>query len=602
MISNAISNAEYVRMKSGVAMKKKSLLQKLRMIFPKKERRYFIVLFFLILIGTAFDFLGVSLILPLVNLLVNSASLSQRSWYRLLIRILPIRDQNTLLLVLVLLIIAVYVIKNLYAIYMSVVQGVFMARNQMNTSAKLLDCYMRKPYTFHLQHNTAEVMRSITGDVSSAYGVVSSIISLVTNILISTLLVIFLVLVDFWLTVSIVAGLAVYSVCYFLVVRKRLKQAGEDSREINMNKIKALHQAVGGIKEVKVMGRERYFVDTYAANGEAFVKNQRRYTILAGVPRHLVEILCVGGVLGIVAVKIGLRQDLSAVVGSLSAFAVAALKLMPNANSINSIINAISYRMPGLDAVCEMIGENWGEDIGQADFATQNRTGKTAPRHADIHVENVSFTYPEMDEPVLKDVDITVKAGTSVGIVGVTGAGKTTLVDVILGLLEPQKGRILYGGADIRADYADWQSHIGYIPQNIYLVDESIRENVALGIRADQIDEEKVWKALEDAQLADFVRGLKNGLDTVIGERGVRISGGQRQRIGIARALYYDPDILFLDEATSSLDTETEKAVMASVNRISREKTCIIIAHRLSTIENCDEIYRVENGKVFRER
>ena len=181
-----------------------------------------------------------------------------------------------------------------------------------------------------------------------------------------------------------------------------------------------------------------------------------------------------------------------------------------------------------------------------------------------------------------------------------TGAGKTTLVDLILGLLEPQQGRILYGGQDIRDNYAAWQDRIGYIPQNIYLTDESIRANVALGIYRDQIDDARVWKALEDAQLANFVRGLRDGLDTVIGERGVRISGGQRQRIGIARALYNDPDILFLDEATSSLDLETERAVMASVNRLAGEKTCIIIAHRLATIENCDEIYEVRDGGIFR--
>ena len=585
-----------------VRMEGKSLFQKLKMIFPKKERRYFVVLFFLILIGTAFDFLGVSLILPLVNLLVRPEDLARQGWYRLLIRVLPIRDSNTLLLVLVLAILAVYVLKNVYAIYMSVVQGEFMARNQINTSAKLLDCYMRKPYAFHLQHNTAEVMRSVNNDVSSAYGLVSSIMGLIRSALISLLLIVYLILVDFWLTLSIVLGLAIYSTVYFLVVRRKMQAAGQESRRLNVAMIKAVYQAVGGIKEVKVMGRERYFVDTYSANGEAFVKNKRRYTILAGVPPHLIEILCVSGVLGLVAFKIAARQDLSSIVGSLSAFAVAAIKLMPNANSINSVINTMSYQMPGLDAVCEVIDDNWGEDIGKATIDSKTRVREADGELRDIRLEAISFTYPEMDEPVLRDVDLTIEAGSSVGIVGVTGAGKTTLVDLILGLLDPQTGRILYGGRDVRENRELWQSRIGYIPQNIYLTDESIRKNVALGIYEDRIDDERVWKALEDAQLADFVRGLKNGLDTVIGEAGVRISGGQRQRIGIARALYYDPDILFLDEATSSLDTETEKAVMASVNRLSRKKTCIIIAHRLTTIEDCDVILRVKDGQVVRER
>ena len=583
-------------------MEHKSLFAKLKMIFPRKERRYFILLFFLILLGTAFDFMGVSLILPLVNLLISPEQLASRGWYRLLTRLLPIQDTNTMLLVLVLLIIAVYVVKNLYHIYMSVVQGIFLARNRINTSAKLLDCFMRKPYTFHLQHNSAEVIRAINSDVSSAYDIVSSIMSLLTNILITGLLIVYLVLVDPWLTLSIVAGLALYSVTYFLIVRKKLKAAGEESREITVRMIKAIVQAVGGIKEVKVMGRERYFVDSYAENGEAYVRVRRRLSILSGVPPRLLEILCVSGVLGLVAVKIGLRQDLSSIVGSLSAFAVAAMKLMPSAKSINSTINGISYQMPGLNAVCELIDDNWGTDIGKAALASENRNRSRQNRLADIRVEGVSFRYPDTEEAVLREVELTVKAGTSVGIVGVTGAGKTTLVDIILGLLEPQEGRVLYDGKDIRENYEDWQARIGYIPQNIYLTDETIRENVALGLYPEQIDDAQVWKALDQAQLGDFVRGLKDGLDTRIGEMGVRLSGGQRQRIGIARALYYDPDVLFLDEATAALDTATEKAVMAAVNALSREKTCIIIAHRLTTIEDCDAVYEVRDGKVTRQR
>ena len=583
-------------------MENKSLFAKLKMIFPKKERRYFVLLFFLILIGTFFDFMGVSLILPLVNLLISPEELAAKSWYKLLVKLIPVSDPNTMLLVLVLLIIAVYVVKNLYSIYMSVVQGVFLARNRINTSAKLLDCFMRKPYTFHIQHNSSEVIRAINSDVSSAYDIVSSIMSLITNALITALLIAYLVMVDLWLTVSIVAGLGLYSAVYFLIVRKKLKAAGEESREITVRMIKAIVEAVGGIKEVKVMGRERYFVDSYAENGEAFVRVRRRLSILSGVPPRLLEILCVGGVLGLVAFKIALRQDLSSVVGSLSAFAVAAFKLLPSAKSINGTINGISYRMPGLNAVCEVIDDNWGSDIGQAAIDSAARDRNRNRKQADIRVEDLSFTYPEMDEPVLRNVNFTVEAGTSVGIVGVTGAGKTTLVDIILGLLEPQQGRVLYDGQDIRENYEDWQSRIGYIPQNIYLTDESIRANVALGIYEDQIDDAKVWKALDDAQLGDFVRGLKDGLDTRIGEMGVRLSGGQRQRIGIARALYYDPDVLFLDEATAALDTATEKAVMAAVNALSREKTCIIIAHRLTTIEDCDTILEVKDGRVTRQR
>lgn len=580
-------------------MEKKSLFQKLGVIFPKKERLYFVGLFFLMLIGTVFDFLSVSLILPLVNMLVNPAVLAGQRWFQLLQSIFPAQDTNGLLFLLVIGIIVVYVLKNAYAIFMSITQSVFMARNQFNTSAKLLSCYIRKPYTFHLQHNTAEVVRNINTDVASAYSLVSSLMGLITGGLISVALIVYLVLIDPVLTAAIVAGLAVYSVVYYLAVRKPMLAAGKESRRISVKMVKAIHQAVGGIKEVKVMGREQYFVDTFSENGRAYIKNRRKYLLLSGLPRHLIEVLCVTGVLGLVAYKIGTRQDLSAIVPSLSAFAVAAIKLLPSANSINSTINSMTYMMPSLDAVVEIIDDNFRDPAALGAAQEQKTARKTAMGdRGDITLEDISFTYPDGEQPVLEHVHLTVAHGSSVGICGVTGAGKTTLVDIILGLLEPQTGRVCYDGVDIRKDYPAWQSRIGYVPQNIYLVDESIRANVALGVYEGEVDDARVWRALELAQLADFVRGLKNGLDTVIGERGVRISGGQRQRIGIARALYYDPEILFLDEATSALDNETERAVMASIEALSGQKTCIVIAHRLTTIENCDRLYRVEDCGV----
>ncbi len=582
-------------------MEKRSLLHKLKMIFPPKERRYFIRLFFLTLIQTVLDFFGVSLILPLVNLILRSDRDTSR-WSLLIQRLLPRLDRTQQLLLLIGGIIIVYVLKNAFSIYMSLVQKIFLSRNQIATSAKLLNCYMRKPYTFHLQHNSAEIIRSINTDVTTSYNIVSSLMSLLTTGMLTLFLVVYLVLVDPGLTLAIVAGLGVYSVLYFLLVRKKLTAAGKESRRLRIRMLKAVQQSVGGIKEVKVMGREQFFVDAYSENGEAFVRNQKQHTILTGIPKRLIEVLCVSGVLGLVAVKVATHQDPNTVVASLSAFAIAAIRLMPNANAINTTINSLSFMMPSLDAVCELIDENFHGDVASALLtAGPARTQKTGPNRT-ITLDHVSFTYPDTDEPVLRDVCLSVAPGTSIGIVGATGAGKTTLVDIILGLLTPDSGCVRFGETDIREDYASWQAHIGYIPQNIYLIDDTIRANVALGIAADRIEDAGVWRALEDAHLAEFVRSLKLGVDTVIGERGVRISGGQRQRIGIARALYEDPDILFLDEATSSLDYATEEAVMQSVKAIGRGKTCIIIAHRLSTIEHCDQIYEVANGTLVRRK
>ena len=450
-------------------MKKRSLFQKLGIIFPRKERLYFVGLFFLLLIGTMFDFMSISLILPLVNMLVNPETVADTQWFALLRRLIPLSDINDMLLVLVIIIIVVYVIKNIYSIFISITQSVFMARNQFNTSAKLLSCYIRKPYTFHLQHNTAEVVRNINTDVGTAYGLVNSIIGLITSSLITVLLIAYLVLVDPVLTLAIVIGLAIYSFVYYLLVRRRMRDAGKESRRISVTMVKSIHQAVGGIKEVKVMGREQFFVDTFSESGIAYIKNQKRYMLLSGLPRHLIEILCITGVLGLVAYKIGMRQDLAAIVPSLTAFAVAAIRLLPSANSINSTINSMTYMMPSLDAVCEIIDDNFKNPGAEAvEKERQAIVAASAMGDAgDIELENVSFTYPNTEEPVLKNIDLKIEHGSSVGICGVTGAGKTTLVDIILGLLEPQTGTVRYDGVDIRKDYPAWQQHIGYVPQNI---------------------------------------------------------------------------------------------------------------------------------------
>ena len=334
------------------------------------------------------------------------------------------------------------------------------------------------------------------------------------------------------------------------------------------------------------MGRERFFVAEYEHAGAQSVELGRKYSIMAALPNLLIETLCVCSVLGVVAYRIASGADLAAVVPSLSAFALAAVRLLPRVSSINSAINTIDLQ----------------ESEREARAAAQRElTPDPAQPAGDIVLTNVSYTYPDRGERVLQNVSLRIRRGQCVGIVGVTGAGKTTLVDVMLGLLRPDSGTVCCGAQDICENNAAWQRQIGYIPQSIYLTDDTIRSNVALGLAPEQIDEAAVWRALESAQLADFVRGLQDGLDTVIGERGVRLSGGQRQRVGIARALYRDPEIVFFDEATSSLDSETEAAVMQAVHALGAEKTIIIVAHRLTTLRDCDVIYRVTGGGVEEE-
>lgn len=579
------------------------LFKRLGYVFPRKQRWQMAGLLLMQIIETVFDFCGISLILPFMSVLTDVEALSQAGWYRWITRLIGTQETSVVLLFLTFAMMAIYVIKNAYALFLTNVRMRFISANQIRMGSRMITCYMQKPYTFHLQRNTAQIVRNVNSDVSGAFNVISGLFALVSDALIIITLVAFLFAVDPTMTLAITAGLAFCSAVYFLVVRKKISEAGKHNREYGARMIKAIHQAMGGIKEVKIMGREKYFAEVYNEAGTEYVERRRKYTILAGIPSRLIETVCMCSVLGMIAIKIAGGEDLSAVVPTLSAFALSAVRLLPRANSINGHINTITYHMPSLEALYDDLTESDRYEAKRLLEVEERRKQKKPDcKNGDITLENIAYTYPNTEKPVLSKIDLHIPHGSSVGIVGVTGAGKTTLVDIILGLLKPDEGTVRYGALDIHENYDEWRKHIGYIPQNIYLTDDSIRKNVALGVADKEIDEAAVWRALENAQLADFVRGLKDGLDTVIGERGVRISGGQRQRIGIARALYRDPEILFFDEATSALDNETESAVMEAINTIGSNKTMIIVAHRLTTIEKCEHIFRVEDGQVYETR
>lgn len=577
------------------------LMKQLFYIFPTKQRLQYAGLFILQLVETMLDFFGVALILPFVNLMVNAEQMQASWWYQLVAKVIGTADMTSTLLFLTILMAVVYLVKNGFILFLTWLRISFIGKSKIRMGARMITCYMHKPYTFHLQRNTSEIIRNINGDVNGAFTVISSMFALVSDALIVISLTTYLFAVDFQMTVGLLIALAICSAVYFLIVRKKIRTIGQENRKVTAKMYKAIQQAMGGIKEVKIMGREKFFADVYKQSGIESVELSKRYNIIGAIPGRLIETLCMFAILTIVAIKIINGEDLSQIVPNLSAFAIAAIRLMPRANSVNGHINSITFNKPSLEALYEDLTESDREEAERLkeieEKKKQNRTVNIGEER-NIFAKSITYTYPNKTEPVLKDVNVTVNAGESVGVVGVTGAGKTTLVDIILGLLKPQEGTVCYGALDIHEDYAEWQKHIGYIPQFIYLVDDTIRNNVALGVEEDRIDEAAVWRALENAQLADFVRSLDDGLDTVIGERGIRISGGQRQRIGIARALYYDPEILFFDEATSSLDNETERAVMKSINALGAQKTMIIVAHRLTTLSGCDRIYKVEDGCV----
>ncbi|HOO29082.1 MAG TPA: ABC transporter ATP-binding protein, partial [Lachnospiraceae bacterium] len=404
--------------------------------------------------------------------------------------------------------------------------------------------------------------------------------------------------VDWFITLAVVVILGVFTVLYLLLFKNKAREYGKENQIYDGKMHQSINQALGAVKDIKILHREKYFVNAFTGYGKKKMHAVRNNNVLGQAPKYIIETVCIGAVLLVLVFKIYQGEDLKTMIPQLAAFAVAAFKLLPSVSKINNFANLIIFLKPSVDLIYRDIKDT--EDM--KDFELQDASVSDEV-YADNHpscigISHISYRYPHTDRDVLHDVSFEIPLGAAVGLIGPSGAGKSTMADVILGILTPTEGAINYGVMNVHEHPLKWSKKLAYIPQAIYLADETIRSNVAFGIDEELIDEEKVWSALAEAQLMEFVKELPQGLETMVGERGVRLSGGQRQRIGIARALYDNPEILVLDEATSALDSGTEAAVMDAIDRLQGRKTLIIIAHRLTTIQNCQFVFKVENGTI----
>ncbi len=571
------------------------MLKKIFAVLDKKQRIEVFLIMIVIFINSLFELAGVSSIMPLFEAVTDPKVIEEKAMFQWAMRILHLQSGTRLIVVMALGLAAIYVIKNLYILWMNRVMYKFSYENQAKLAGKMFECYIWQDLQFHYVHNVAELNRNVELDIASFFYTVLSILQLVTELLVCFVLVVFLAFVDFE-TTMVMAFLMSFLVLLFLFVfKKRMKYYGAKSRVYSEGKSKWFLQSFNGIKEIKTVGKEDFFTEQYRSNYDNYAKIMQRQQVLNSISKPIVEMMCISGILVFMAVRIMAGADMLAFVPKLTVFAMAAFRMMPSFNRISGYLNSIMFNKASVDAVYH--------DLGEIAKMTVRREKKDAAeterwtlKHS-IVAEDITFAYESKpDVTVLNGVTIEIPSKKSIALVGSSGAGKTTLADVILGLYKPQSGRILMDGKDIHENMDAWRRMIGYIPQNIYLLDDTIRANIALGVPEDKVDDDKIWAVLEEAQLADFIREQEKGLDTNIGDRGVKLSGGQRQRIGIARALYTDPELLVLDEATSALDTETETAVMDAIFRLSGKVTMIVIAHRITTIRNCDHIYKIADG------
>ena len=572
------------------------MLKKINYVLDRRQKIQLILLLFTILIGAIVELMGITLILPIVSIAMDPSVIDE-TWYLIIIRdTFGLFEVKEMLLFLASLLIGVYIFKNIYITYMYNAQYHFTYDNQRVLAIKLMDCYMHQKYQFHVSKNVAELQRNITNDVNGFYTVVLNVLQFLTEISVCAFLVVTLMMEDVMAT-SMVAILVVIFVLFFArFFKKVLGKKGEQSRDLNALVNKWILQSFSGIKEIKVINAEQFFIDNYDKHYKESVTIKRQQSILTFIPRPIMETVCISGLLITLIIRLVLGDgDITAFIPTLSVFVMAAFRMLPAFNRITGYLGTIMFNLPSIHAVYDDLMEI--EQLMKGREQDKHSIAQIALNDA-IRMEKLSFKYPENDKWILENVDLEIPKNTSVAFVGSSGAGKTTAADVILGLLEPQSGKVTIDGMDIKEHMHAWHSCIGYIPQTIYLMDDTIRANITFGVSEEEVDEERVRKALKEAQLDVFVDSLKEGLDTVIGDRGVKLSGGQRQRIGIARALYRNPKVLILDEATSALDNETEKEVMAAIDGLHGTRTLIVIAHRLSTIKKCDRIYEVGNGKV----
>ncbi|WP_337405875.1 ABC transporter ATP-binding protein [Suilimivivens sp.] len=582
-------------------MKKITLLGKVRAIFDRKQKRQLVGLGIMIFIGGLLETLGVSAMIPVVQALLAPDELmgyiDRIPVVKNLCDALSITTVKQVTMALLYGMMAIYVIKNLYILLLTYMQNTFITKNRNRMISRVMAEFLNRPYEKYLGADIPTVFRITDSDIPQTFSLILAMLQLASEVVVSCLIFMVLLLNDPGMTLFIIAVFGLLTLFIVKVFKPRLNRIGARNQAIQSRIAKWRIQATYGLKDVKVLNREEFYVRNYYETGKVGAEVARNYAVLNNMPRLLIETVFIVSVLGFLVVYINGGGDITAMVTTISAFAIAAVRVLPSVNRINTYITEIAYTQPSLDFVYDNLQEGMKTDAMLAERKAYSQVEKLKLDHQ-IELDHISFHYPDSDKNIFEDAHMIVPKGKSVGIIGTSGAGKSTIVDILLGLLHAQTGMITCDGVDIFKNYESWLAQIGYIPQSIYLIDESIRDNIAFGIDADKIDEKRIWEVLEEAQLKEFVEELPEGLDTTIGDRGVRLSGGQRQRIGIARALYNDPEILVFDEATSALDNDTEAAVMEAVNSFHGRKTMIIIAHRLNTIEKCDMIYKVENMKL----
>ena len=558
------------------------------------ERKSAVMLFILMFIGMGLETFGVGLVIPAVALLTQADYATKFPAIQPFLQALGHPRQETLVIGGMLVLVAIYAIKALFLAFLAWRQARFAFGVQVHLSQRLFTLYLYQPYTFHLQRNSAQLISNTTNEVAMFTGTVNKAMNIFTESLVLLGLSTLLLAIEPLGAVLVVSVLGLSGLGFHHATRARFIRWGEARQYHERLRIQHLQQGLGAAKDVKLLGRESEFLDQYRTHNTQNARVGQLEQTLTQLPRLWLELLAVVGLAALVLALIAQGRALPTILPTLGLFAAAAFRVLPSVNRLLGATQSLKFGLPVIDVL--------HAELRLLTPAVETRTSQEPPFQRTLELCHVAYAYLGAADQALKNITLTIARGESVGFVGPSGAGKSTLVDILLGLLTPDAGQVRIDGRNVQPNLRHWQDQIGYVPQTIFLTDDTLRRNVAFGLPNAQIDEAAVQRAIYAAQLEDYVKALPDGLDTLVGERGIRLSGGQRQRIGIARALYHDPAVLVLDEATSALDTETERGVIEAVRALQGTKTVIIVAHRLSTVQHCERLYRLERGQIIDQR
>jgi len=572
-----------------------SVVKKLWSLFNHKDKKRIVVLLFFVFSGTLFELLGFGIILPFLAVMADPGAITSNQYIHLLYIFISPPSVNIFILWMGLFIIFIFLLKNAYLFFITYYQFWFSTRIHAFLSSRLFRSYLANPYTFHLKRNSAQLLRNMDLISSIINGVLNPVVLLISDTILVSSIFIILLMTDYLSAIIVLLFSSIVIWVYFTMVKKRLHSLGVRQTKIGEVLFKQFNQGLGSIKESKILGRSGFFDEIYTSH--IYERNNIwKWTQSVGVlPAYILETVMVSLIILVMILAIYRGFNKESILLTISFFGIASVRLLPSIKRMNSSLSTIHFYTPSLDEVYTDIKYSEMHPIPlsllpeSVNISFQNK----------IELKEISFAYEGSNDYTIKNLSLTIKKNNTVGFVGETGCGKTTVIDIILGLLEPQKGTVFIDEFDIKNGPASWQRKIGYIPQQIYLMDDTILSNIALGIPDNDVDLKKISNAIKLAQLEEFIKELPKGLYTTIGELGVRLSGGERQRIGIARALYNEPELLIMDEATSSLDNSTEDSFMKAIDSLSGKRTMIIIAHRLTTLKNVDTIFVMSDGQII---